>query len=258
MRIISFLLFALLFGCSYSGAQSEKDILDSLYEEIEFLVGEDWYLKPTENGFTLTFCRTCTRNYHEYLDNNQWPYRKFREDFYSSSDIDSVSYYTLVSNYHNLSNLTREEKIEYFTSFYKPESILQLEVIFSEKWTTKKIASVQANNDLLKEEILKEPLYKTSKKIFSDYRYWIPEKYLQKRTEAFDFYFERLPYKSITIDKSIFIIHNTPSFFSEPLLVDKSDPEYFWNRNNELKSEKERTLKIIALALGIHDFEIIN
>ncbi len=42
------------------------------------------------------------------------------------------------------------------------------------------------------------------------------------------------------------------------MLVDKQDPEYFNKHENHLEDERERTLKIIALVLGIDDYVILN
>lgn len=60
------------------------------------------------------------------------------------------------------------------------------------------------------------------------------------------------------MNNSIFIEHNKPSFFSEPMLVDKGDPEFFEKFENQLEDERRRTLKIITLALGIHNYHIVN
>lgn len=126
------------------------------------------------------------------------------------------------------------------------------------KWTQDKFNAVLARNNQLKDSILLQPMYKTNMGIFSDYRFWLPEENLRSRTQGLDFYFERLPYESLTLDKSIFMLHNKPFYFAKTFLVDKKDQEYCLKQENHLEDERSRTLKIIALALGIHDFVIVN
>jgi len=240
-------------------AQSNQKIIDSLYDEIEFLIGDDWYFEQTKTGFNVTFCRSCQENFNSYQETTDFFSRELtRDDFFQLELIDSISYYTHVSSYSNLSNHTREEKNKFLAEFYKADDILHFELTLSKKWTKEKIESVLSKNNQLKDSILREPLYKSNMGVFSDYRYWLPTNQWRSRTEGLNFYFERLPYESMIIDKSIFILHNKPFYFAEPMLVDKNDPEYFYYHENNLEDERRRTLKIIALVLGIHDYVIVN
>lgn len=264
MRI---LLTFLLLGSFQVQAQTEQKILDSLYREIEFLIGDEWFLERTQDGFSVTYCRTCQEKWKAYEDTTfpagiihpRVMSARSRPSFFEPEFIDSISYYTLVSSYNPaFGNYTPEEKINYFREFYKANAILKFDVTFSDKWSDKKIGHVLSKNNQLKDSILSKPLYKTSMNIFSDYRYWVPEERFRERTKGLNFYFERLPYESMIIDESIFIEHNQPFYFGLPMFVDRNDPEYYDNPKNELEDERARTLKIIAMVLGIHDYKIIE
>lgn len=259
MRIThTLLLFSLIFGVKVN-AQNDQKFLDSLYNEIEFLIGDKWYFEKTNNGFQVTYCKSCKEAYIKYLDTTDFFSRELsREAFFQKELIDSVSYYRTVSISPIPLNWTNQQRIEYFSELYKAEDVLKFEVTIEKKWSDEKIKIVLSNNNQLRDSILKEPLYKSNMSIFSDYRFWLPEDYLSMRTQGLDFYFERLPYESLIIDESIFILHNKPFFFSRPMLVDKNDPEFFEKEENELEDERRRTLKIIALTLGIHDYNIVN
>ncbi|MFK7783891.1 MAG: hypothetical protein AB8B56_02185 [Crocinitomicaceae bacterium] len=258
IRILPVLFFATFFQNALI-AQNTSINLDSLYEEVENLIGDSWYLEETKDGFIVTFCRSCKENYNQYLeerDNFQWSPE--RSDFFSADRIDSVSYRSGLSAIPVSPNLSKKEKIAYFTELNQPNAILQFRVRIKSKWTESKYEKILKRNDLLKQAILKEPMFKTSKDIFSDYRFWLPKDYWKRRTQEFDFYFERLPYSSLIMDNSVFIEHNIPNFFGRPLLVAKGDQEFYKKMDNNLESEQNRTLKIIALALGIHDYQIVN
>lgn len=223
------------------------------------MIGDSWYFKETKAGFRVTFCRSCNENYNTYEERTDYYSKKLmRDDFFKPELIDSVSNYATVSLPPHPTHYSRKEMNAYLSELYAPDGILQFDVIVSKKWSKEKVEMTLAKNNQLKDSILREPLFKTSMDIFSDYRYWLPEDHLRSRTKGLDFYFERLPYESIIIDNAIFILHNKPSYFSKPMLVDKSDPEYFYKEENHLEDERRRTLKTIALVLGIHDYVILN
>ncbi|XOV65905.1 MAG: hypothetical protein ACFHU9_09740 [Fluviicola sp.] len=121
----------------------------------------------------------------------------------------------------------------------------------------KKIERILAQNEELKVSIIREPLYKSNMNIFADYRYWLPGESWMRRTKSLNFYFERLPYESEIMDASILIDPSLSSFFGLYMLVDKEDAYFYKKRENLLMDERNRTLKIIALALGIHDYTIL-
>lgn len=259
MRLFKPLLYCLLITSFQSSAQTNREVLDSLYSEIEFLIGEPWFLEETNKGFQVTYCRSCHENYMNYIDSTDlFSRERSRLDFFRNDLIDSVSYFSIVSNAPIPRNWSDEQRIEYFTELYQANDILQFKVIVDEQWSSPKTASVLSKNNQLKDSILKEPLYKSNMDIFSDYRFWLPSEYWKRRTQGLNFYFERMPYESLIIDQAIFILHNKPFFFAQPLLVDKMDSEYFFKEQNYLEDERRRTLKIIALTLGIHDYKIVN
>lgn len=259
MRIIQVLLSVLLIGTSNVSAQTSQKFLDSLYEEIDFLIGDSWHCEQTNNGFQVTYCRSCKVNYDEYINTTDFYTRDLtRIDFFQEHLIDSISYFSTVSSMPIPRKWTEEQRTEYFTNLYKPENILRFEIQIDKKWSEQKFNSTLSNNEQLKDSILKEPLYKSNMDIFSDYRFWIPVRHWKQRTKGLDFYFERLPYKSLILENSILIIHNKPFFFAEPMLIDKHDPTYFYKEENLLEGERRRVLKIIALVLGIHDYVIVN
>ena len=259
MRVFKVFLFCLLLNPFHSFAQKNKDALDSLFSEIEFLIGPSWFFEVTKNGFEVTYCRSCNENYTNYLDSTDFFSRElYRSDFFQEGQIDSISYFSMVSNMPIPRNWTDEQRIEYFTELYRADDILKFEVIVDSEWSKEKTTSVLSKNNQLKDSILRKPLYKSNLDIFSDYRFWLPGEHWKRRTQGLNFYFERMPYESLIMDKSIFILHNKPFFFAEPMLVDKTDSEYFHKEQNRLEDERKRTLKIIALALGIHDYKIVN
>lgn len=259
MQIQSLYLTFFLTISFHLNSQVSENKMDSLYHEIEFLIGDSWYFEEITNGFQVTFCKTCRDSYKRYLDTTNLFNRNLtRSDFFKPELIDSVSYYSTVSNTPISPNLTKEEKINHYSKIYRANNIMKFEIRFEEKWTQNKIETIQNKNNQLRDSILTKPLYKSNEGIFSDYRYWLPDRRWKERTIGLDFYFERLPYNSLILDRSIFIYHNKPFYFSRPMLVDKNDPEYFFKSENELENERQRVLKVIALALGIHDYKVVN
>lgn len=250
-------LFLLI--CGTVQTQVNNTVLDSLYKEVEFLIGDSWFFEETKDGFKVTFCRSCKDAYNNYLDTTSIVNRPLnRASFFKEELIDSIANYSLVSVSPSGYYSTKEEKNTYNKAMYKPNGILSFNVRIEKKWSEKKWIEVLSRNNQLKDSILKEPLYKTNMGIFSDYRCFLPEDYLKQRTSGLDFYFERLPYESSIINKSIFIDPNITNYFSRPMLVDRNDPNYYEKNENKLLDERNRTLKIIALTLGIHDYKILN
>lgn len=256
-RIMKFLLILLL--CTgNSHAQPTQKFLDSLYDEIQFLIGDEWYLEPTEKGFQVTFCRSCAENCKKHYDTTtHFLYNVDCSDFFDEGLYDSVAIFSHVNGYNNTDQLSPEERHNYFTDKYRPDAILRYEFTIEKTWSKWKVAKIQEMNDELRDSILREPLYKSNMAIFSDYRFWLPSDRWKNRTQSLNFYFQQLPYSSGKMDASIFLKHNQNSFFSGYMLVDKNDPKYYENERNLLQDTRYRTLKIIALALGLEDFKII-
>jgi hypothetical protein len=253
-------LTLIVFGCFNSSAQSDSVNLDSLVSQIQFLIGDSWYVDSTENGIDVTYCRSCGERYLDYLETTD-PYEAIldRGDFFTNNLLDSVCYFTTISQLPVPTMRSEKKRIEYYTKRYLPNDILRFTITFDRKWSQQKLDSILLNNELLKDKILEEPVYKTSMDMFSDYRFCVPNggNNWKKRTQEFDFYFERLPYSSLTIDASIFVEHNKLGFFSIPILVDRRDETFFDKPENKLEDERQRVLKIIALALGIYDYSIV-
>ncbi|XOV65904.1 MAG: hypothetical protein ACFHU9_09735 [Fluviicola sp.] len=136
---MKFLLAIFLFFSWQSHAQPSKEFLDSLYEEIQFLIGDEWYLEPTKEGFQVTFCRSCAENYQNYKDSSGFVFRERSiEEFFTEDKIDSIAFISIVSSYHNLDAYTEEERHAYLINKYKPEGILQFEVRIEKPWQRKK------------------------------------------------------------------------------------------------------------------------
>ncbi len=247
------IIFPLILLFSFHSIAQTNSTLDSISSEVKKVLGEDWFLVQKGNGFEIFFCRSCQENYY---NSNQS--LKNRYDFFTVDKADSISYYPTVSTGVISPNLSVTERKQQLQKFYSTNDLLSFEVILTPIWDKEKQDSVQRNNKLLEQEILKDPIYKTSMAIFSDYRFWLPDDNLKERTSKYPFYFERLPYESGTLDYSIFIIQDKSDFFTEACYVDKNDPEYYLNTRNFLEYERVKTLKAIALALGITDFRIIN
>jgi len=260
VRLVFCLLLALMAFNGYSQSFQEK--LEAIREEVRSVIGKDWFLTQTASGFKVTFCRSCQKHYEDscnYQDKTfGFHFPLSRDSFFNPEQIDSVCYYPTVSlppqPFYASDSARHADKLK----AYQVNGILSFEIRIEAKWDEKKYRELMAQNELLKTEILKEPLYKTSKDIFSDYRFYLPEDYLKQRTEKYPFYFERLPYSSKLYDYSIFLIPDKPNFFCSPLYVDKSDPRFYDAISNFLEEERQRTLKIIALSLGILDFKIVN
>jgi hypothetical protein len=224
--------------------------VDLIIESIEVNLGNEWYVKKHESGFTAYFCRTCNQKYLDSLKINPVSLNIDRYYFFDKYGPDSVSYYTTVSF---PPQFTEEEELEW----YKKNGVLKIRVDFEETWSKAKFKEIYLKNDSLKNEILKESLSKSNESIFADYRYWLPEERWKKRTQMFDFYFQKLPYSSKFINCSIFIDPSKPEHFCAPLLTDNTSN--YWNvRANYLEDERRRALIVISEALGIKNYKIIH
>ena len=250
----------------YAQQKPSNEELTEICNKVEQVIGEDWFVHQTNNGFEVYFCRSCNENYQKWVNEQEFFHRpvhdtpisdKKRYNFFKPELADSVSYYSLVSNIPRpFDDPLRDEHLK---ECYQKNGVLKFTFRLERKWGTKKVNDAQTNNELLKTQILSTPLYKTGMGIFSDYRFWLPESYLRQRTEKhYDFYFERLPYTSCWYDYSIFFEQDKPFFFSAVMFVNPSEEKYFDNKANFIEDERCRTLKIIALTLGINDFTLIN
>lgn len=208
--------------------------------KLDLLLNENWDTKIIDSGFVVFYDRAkLVERYAGY--------------FFKDNIPDSISWYSLVGSFiYKPSN-------EYLREQYSKNGVLSIEVTFQPKWTNEDVSRVQMKNDILKDKILEQPVFKTSERLFSDYRFWLPlKRNWGSRTKMYDYYFERLPYESVTSMYSILINSGKPFYFARPLYVDDNDSLFFQNNDNDLENEYNRTLRIVAISLGIQDFEIIN
>ena len=235
-----------------------EKVLNEVTQNLDQLLGDDWFIYNTESGFEVYFCRSCKFRKDSSVDVTLREYSNIPEkiDFFEPHMADSVSYYTLINSYDPTPR-TEDEIHEYLVQFYAKDDILKIEIRFDELWSKEKIKSIQAKNDALKKAILKSPLYHSNEEIFSDYRFWLPKDNWRKRTKDFDYYFEQLPYKSLLYDYSIFIDSNRPFYFAGVMFPNPEQSDFYNREENFIEKDKNRTLRIIALALGIHDFTIL-
>lgn len=73
-------LFILI--CGTVQTQVNDKVLDSLYKEVEFLIGDSWFFEETKDGFKVTFCRSCKDAYNNYLDTTSIVNRPLNRDFF--------------------------------------------------------------------------------------------------------------------------------------------------------------------------------
>jgi len=254
----------------------KEGLLDHLENELAKVISENWFIETKETSIVLTYCRSCQQIYEKHEDSlnksyyawrdsvraviqdkphairghELWPAPVWREDLFKKYGPDSVSFFSpLGSGYMTT---TEEARLA-----NKPEGILQIEIQFDDVWSEKKIQRIQYRNDSLKMEILKTPLYKTITS-FDDYRAYLPQAYLKRRTQRFDYYFERLPYRSDKCKYSIFLLGNKEELCTETILVDRNDPLYFQKQENHIEKERRATIILVAYILGLEKFEYIG
>lgn len=261
-------LFLLLLS-SKAFSQNKKFITE-LSNKVKEVLNDDWFIEVVNDGFNVYFCRSCNENYQKWADETGFIkgyilveplVEKDRYEFFKTELADSISYYSTVSMYDGIFDPSQADSIQHHAKkkFYRKNGILKFEIRLESKWSDNKIKEIQTKNNLLKKEILKESLYKSSINMFSDYRFNLPDDQWKTRTTAFDFYFQRLPYTSAFYDYSIFITPEKPYYSSvKPMYVDNSDEHYYENKENFIEAERCQALRIIALTLGIPDFVIVN
>ena len=264
-RSILFFFCHLVVIPSFSQTKEQQLFVENICNNVKQVIGDEWFISQTNEGFDVYYCRTCNENYQKWLNekNRFWKEhydtpisQSKRYEFFSPELADSVSYYATVSRPSRAFDDTLNS--EFDRDWYKKNGILKIQVRFEKKWTDEAYCEVEQKNELLKTEMLKEPLYKASMDMFSDCRFWLPELYWKQRTASCDFFFQRLPYKSCFYDYSIFIVPDKPYFFTDVLYVDSADEFYYKNKNNFIEDERCKILKIIAVSLGITDFKLVN
>jgi len=247
-------------------------------KQLRQLLNDDWMIVPIDSGFSVYYNKGQNVKYDQHFTYTQpkvnmvkteWdttssyvekePQTKVRErpfSYYTYNNIepDSICWFSTLNPSFNYC-ITNSE----LRKSYNKDGILKIDITFQSKWSKNKVDNVMNRNNKLSAEMINGGLTNTNESIFYDYRYWVPKNYWQRKSELYDYWFQRLPYESlITKDYSIFINPNVKCFFCEPLYVDDLDSMYFVKDNNYLEAERQRTLRIIALSLGIQDFEIVG
>lgn len=250
------LIFTLCFSTLFSQLNSLQK--SALIEAIEKVINDDWFVVETQKGFDVFFCRSCQKAFRKELDSLGSFFAKERYKFFDLTLVDSVCYYPTVSNppykRPDSDSLFHLDMIRY----YEKNNRVVFKIEFEEKWKKSRYDSIFRNNEILKAEILKQPIYKTSNRIFSDYRFLLPDARFKDRTNMYSFYFQKLPYSSSFLNQSIFIYSDKPYFFCDAMYVDLEDQFFYKKSVNRLENERKKALKIIALVLGIEDFEILD
>lgn len=143
MKKLNFLIYILAFYCTgnhneifaqKANAQQKDKQLDSLYKEVEFLIGDSWFFEETKDGFKVTFCRSCKDAYNNYLDTTSIVNRPLNRDYFFKEElIDSVANCSTVSISPWGFQSSKEEKNAYNTAMYKPDGILSFNVRIEKK-----------------------------------------------------------------------------------------------------------------------------
>jgi hypothetical protein len=229
--------------------ENKKDSIDLIIDQVKKVLSDEWYITRVENGFTVSFCRSCHENYLDSLaelDNIPVIEKDF---FFRKQGPDSVLYYSIVNRAVVAPNQPGPAE--------SPDGILVIRVDFHHKWSHDKLDSVQKMNDGIKKELMTGPLYKTSPTVFSDYRYYVPDITFKNTATGSSYRFQHLPYSSDWYNYSIFIDPSINCFHCWPK-IPANAPDDLYKQEDELNQERIRTLYAIAFALGIKDYKIAD
>jgi len=237
-------------------AQIDSVKRDSLINKVKELIGDDWYVRKTQNGFSVTFCRSCNNNYKKAIEEGRKDV--LRDRFLGNQKIDSVYYFSMVSSRGVSRNPSKKQYNDRRREWSKANGIIKIDVIFETKWESQKYDSIYSLNETLKKQSLNNLKPKSSTDIFLDYRSFVPTKEYFRNPDLLGNSFQKLPYNSLILPNSLFLNSDFYCYGCEAVWIDKSDNRFFLRKENYLKKERNRTLQIIALVLGIHDFKIID
>ena len=253
-------------------------LIDSQVNQLRSLLNDDWMIVPIDSGFSVYYNKGQNIEYEHHFNTN-WPnvnvvrhigdstityiekepqkqvrQKPFSYYTYNNIEPDSICWFSTVNPVTFYCANNKELREAYFK-----DGVLKIDVTFQPKWSKDELKIVQNRNNNLRDEMISNGLTHTNESIFYDYRYWVPKNYWQRKSKLYDYWFERLPYESDLVNEySIFINPNVKCFFCEPLYVDDSDTLFFNRDENYLEAERQRSLRIIALSLGIQDFEIVD
>jgi|GEM_PF-5982283 len=248
----------------YAAAQQEmsQEKITEIGNKVQEVIGEHWYVYEADNGFDIYYCRSLQQQYQAWADKNPelvfegQPLAESLQAFFKPEMADSVSYYAILSLSAKSFDDPQQDVKDRIR--FRKNGVLKFGIRFEAAWSPEKIEKIQQKNNLLKEAILAEPIYKTSLDIFADYRYWLPEERWRDRTQPYDFYFQRLPYTSAWYPYAVFITPDKPYFFCDVLYADPSNPQYYKDAQNFIEQERCKTLQVVAFCLGISDFRLLN
>lgn len=260
--VISIFLVVVSNSMGMGSSNSSMDIIDTLIQRVESTLSNDWFVVRRNNGFDVFFCRSC---YDKYVDStnklkNSINGRKNRililqnsaRSIFEQNGPDSIYYYQTVSLAANTdTTLSRKD--------FASNAIMKISVDIEPKWDISKYNKILDQNNLLRDEIIKDNLGKTNMNIFKDYRFWVPnQNWLLSRIKNFEFSFQQLPYESSWYNYSIFIYQDKPYQFCDALFCNPNDFYYFKNIKNYIDKDRDQALLTIAYSLGIKDYKIYN
>ena len=241
-------ILLIVVGCSDRNFSTPKKYIEisNLNERIRNVLNEDWILITEGFSTSIYFCPTC--NDPDSTAANSYDSFIFPQQQLKLKGPDSV---TFLSAVNPASFLSDDDK----KASYKPEGILKITIDFEDEWSDQKYQKIKGMNDTLIAALKKKGYTPERLSSFSDFRANIPDTIKWKKfLNEYDFYFQRLPYKSTLINKSILLNGELPNDWSYPFYVDQSDSLYYLNNENNMFAEYGRVLFSIAYALGVDDY----
>ena len=133
-------------------AQIDSVKRDSLINKVKELIGDDWYVRKTQNGFSVTFCRSCNNNYKKAIEEGRKDV--LRDRFLGNQKIDSVYYFSMVSSRGVSRNPSKKQYNDRRREWSKANGIIKIDVIFETKWESQKYDSIYSLNETLKKQSL--------------------------------------------------------------------------------------------------------
>jgi hypothetical protein len=226
-----------------------KNNIVSLQQILNKKLSKNWFVFANKYSLTVYYGKSCQEKFMQNVRDTTpgAPDKISRLEFFNGIGPDSVCYSPGVS----LEYSEYKSKEEY-KSRYPNNAIVKFEIQIRKEWGKAKYEQVLNRNDSMK-QIVTEYLNINPRKFivseFSDYRFWVPLKnsfnFLPNKNELD---FQRLPYHSIYFQNSIFIIQDKPYFAAFTSIEGDS----------KIGRERDKALEIIASALGISDFHLVN
>ncbi len=259
MKILGLLLVISTFS---SGQIINNLFIDSVANKIESLLPKNWFLSKNENGFSVSYCRSCSEFESKKLKKMKASEttQKIASVYFKQHGADSVSYYSLISlplihfpwdTIHPPSAWDKSKLRE----IYKPNDIVIINVLFKARWTKEHLDTVKAHNEVLRHIRMKESIGKKQDSYKSkDFRSWTRHEDWNGKTKNYPFTIEQLPYESAWYNYSIFITPGRNCSYGGIMYYDKNDIEFYANPENEITHEFDMVRLIISYGLGIRDY----